>query len=477
MSDLTTQIREYATRLDERYPDVSPEELMERLVSRDSQPRRRWNGPLVAIAVAVLVVLLGVLTYLASSQQGSPVVDQPVRPPTVPSTSVTTQEGELATDITAASTLPTVPSDPTTMEVDGLEPAEVRTVETSLGTWTTLRYDGELADMEALFNPSFRPATFETPAFPNPGLPEVDWHEHDTSGSAVVGQVAVSTASIGGTFDWETLGSRLPSGLPGWIEGERAIEFDGGHVLDVDLVAGAVEFRRRDTGELALRLVPPDASISAQQLVGEGSRVASGRWEPEIWGLFVDNGETSGWVEPPWSGRAVDYVDGTAFGDQFVLVASVRPDWEEQNRSSIIRIWRSIDGANWTETGLSFDLDGFARDLDVQGDEDSVSLRLEDDSGARLFVSTDGAVWDGVGVEIEGGVAAGPTRVSFGWMMVVEGDDTSCHVYISRDLRSWDSLQLAPLFDPPDGANWGCSIDGDHAIALAEGSYWIGGFG
>lgn len=489
MSDLTPQIREYARWLDERYPDVTFEELMDRLEPREGRPSWQWNGLLVALAAAVLVVLLGLLPFLVfllSNQHTAPVVDRPTPPPTAPSTTIPNREGEAAPHRTQSSPA---------LQVEGLEPAEVRTVETSLGTWTTLRYDGEVPDMETLFGPFSGAAVVETlPDLPNPGLQEADWHEPSTYGSAVVGQTAVSTASIAITFDWEALDPRLPMGPPRWVEGERALAFghDDDPTLDVDLVAGVVEFRRRDTGELVLSLVPPDASITAQQLIGEGSTVASGRWTPEIWGLYVDNGETSDWVEPPWSGRAIDSVDVTALGDQFVLVASVRPDWEDEDRTPAIHTWRSTDGITWTQSGIPFEVAGFDRGscssppghcmgLDVEGDGDILSLRLLGDFGARFFVSADGAVWDEVELRIDGVIAAGPTRVSFGWMMLVEGDQMSCHVYISRDLRSWESFQLAPPFDPPGGGSSSCAMDGDHAIAHAAGtdtgSYWIGGFG
>jgi hypothetical protein len=78
MPDLQTQLRQYARELDERYPDIEFEELLERIAP--TRPRRftTMRGPAVALAAAVVVLLVigGVSLLIGGTNEVDP-VDEP----------------------------------------------------------------------------------------------------------------------------------------------------------------------------------------------------------------------------------------------------------------------------------------------------------------------------------------------------------------------------------------------------------------
>lgn len=470
MPELETQLREYGGLLEEQYPDITFEEVVGRLAPVRRRSLGLRGGLALAVAAALLVlVALGGVALLGRLFGGPepPVITQP--------------EG------TTTTILP--PDDPEASAA-GPEPSDVRSVETSLGTWTWIRYDGpDAAQGEAVrrrgsfFVPAHLQSPPSSPAVQDVPLPEIaglSWHFDGKADTyAQFGETRIAAFALGGEVQWSAFGI---DGRRWWDRHTRTLEV-GERILEPTVISGdpgAVEFRDRETGEVVARLEANDPSVVAEQLVGEASSYPY--WGPVVWRLFVEGADGSGaWVEPPWQGLPVDVVGLETTADGFVAVATVRPPWSDEDRSSLLHTWRSPDGLAWEELGSPFSTRDIVLELQLAGDGSRMVMALIGDQ-VLLLGSIDGSRWEPSEAAPRGGWSgSGLRRADFGWVMTWYGDAEGCEVWISPNGVAWEQVPFAPSVSSGTGAGGiGCTWRGDVAIGQidnADGSVrtiWVG---
>lgn len=476
MPDLETQLRSYSEHLDQRYPEVTFEEIVGRRIKPRAplRPVRVRRGLTVALASAFVVLLVvGGLALLLFGGEEAPVVTTPEPPPT---TSVPEPSPEGS--------------------------GESQPVETSMGTWVWTRFDGNAAEAEQMWLELVEPLPSEEPLaleveypvqYPYPDDQYSDgltWHTHGLAGFAQFGGTTAMVGSIGIAVDWEAVyGDEIDVWWDfesGRLRVERQaadrVESLAALVVSVTEVASdlvAMEFHDEETGELVLRLEGVDPNV-AETFLAYPYAPSPPVWEAEVWLLFADQGDGVGvWVEPPWQGMLVGSADVAVGPNGLVVAAVARPSLSSEERTSLLYLWGSRDGVVWEQLGSPISLDVDHAPVDLVGDGDRLVMLLAD----ALWTSTDGSDWQKVEANI--GSAGYPQYLAptgFGWAYVDGSlDEGKCKVWVSLDGVAWEQIPFAPRLEPQRAGAAGCRLQGDRVAAMSwseggSGSVWIGGF-
>jgi hypothetical protein len=377
-------------------------------------------------------------------------------------------------------------------------PSEVTSVETSIGTWTWTRFDGDPTTLAEISRREFAAARGDTAAapatlpdaacadIPFPQIEGLEWHDHcDAERVAGDGTTTVAPVSIGGTFNWASIyGPEAGEPRPGRETGTlRVGDAELIAVFDLESDPRAVEFRDHETSELLLRLEATDPALTPELLAGDA--VWWYTWEVNVWMLYVDDGQGA-WVEPPWQGMRLSMLDVAYADGQFVAVALDPAGWYEEWRSTLLHSWSSPDGLVWEELAQPIDLERAVSGLDFVGDGDGLMLVLDAGSGpdqTLVWTSTDGVGWHDLelGIRSPGDLS----RTGFGWAYL-SFPGATCDFWVSADGLDWEQILPTLVLEDPDLARIGttagtsCWLVGDVVLALSEyetsGSFWVGRF-
>lgn len=485
MSRLDTLARRAASELQSEVKSMPVPSLD---VARVREQRVRRTIRTSVVAVAAVVVVVGVPIWL-----GSFAPEEPVAPST------------------------TVPGPVTT--IPDVQEEGMLTVETSLGTWQWVR--GEEPGVGLPDNSAW----LELPEPPLPEIPELVWPQFDPEhwghrwgggfGGVPVssGETTIIPAMPVGQVDW----NQFYTNEEGWVESRwRPLDGDctqpsevcptqtatleildvregeaGGDryrvdgVLDV-LVASimpgdpdAVEFRDEDTGDLVLRLEATE-EISAEQLMRAGG-VCNRHGGMCGYGmylhmLYVDG---VGWVDPPWQGLDIRVWPGIQAGvgdNGFWLVGIEEPF----GLSATLHAWGSADGVNWQQVAAPYPLGdtlahGMGRPMQlVDGDLVILTPVGEDERAEPRVLRLDDGQFAEVDVDIspigfnEGGEVTDFLPAPWGWIATTWAQ--TCSVWVSPDGTTWEEVTT------PDGADTGETVYvqtskmNDDGSAVAEGS-------
>ena len=247
----------------------------------------------------------------------------------------------------------------------------------------------------------------------------------------------------------------LDPGFPTWSIGETPGGYAAAYRGFVRTSLDGLAWETLPIEELGL---PADGRYEAPVIINETAYLVNENgsiWSSpggRFWTLLADG--FSGWLEGPRPGR----------NDELLLLEHPRYHFGEENQ---FRIWRSVDGVNWSE--LPLPAVEFVQDVSSVGDR-YILLGASYDGRPSLWASTQDGGWDPVELSAEYVAHEGFAEVNGRLLMAVsdswgwEGQVATTRILTTSDGERWEMSDMEFAGWPTEIGGW----DGSRVFMILD---------